>query len=341
MIRLLGLALALFALFTGACTSRAFKTAPYALHPQIGPGDIYQGIRLLGALRLASAKIDGLDLCGLSGLAWDEDEGLLYAVSDRGALFHLRPQFDGRGYLSGASGAAARPLQAASGNPLSRPFRDSEGLAIRNGDNQIRGDTELLISFEGKPRLVRYRPTGEWQGDVPLPLTLRKLYNYRNSNQALEAVAIDPEWGAVTGPELALRNDPKSLARLFTTGGRFWFYPLGDAPGSALVAMEALQEGGLLTLERAFVSILHPFTISLRRTELPRPTKPARLEVRDVAVFDTGQGWLMDNFEGLSHYRDRRFFMVSDDNCNGLQSTLLVYFEVLPFDLKPGTTLEK
>jgi len=58
-------------------------------------------------------------------------------------------------------------------------------------------------------------------------------------------------------------------------------------------------------------------------------------------VFDTGQGWLMDNFEGLSHYRDRRFFMVSDDNCNGLQSTLLVYFEVLPFGLKPGTTLEK
>lgn len=334
--RWLSFALALSALFAGACSSRAFKFELYALHPQVGVGEIHQGIRLLGTLQLPSADIDGLKLCGLSGLAWDDDEGLLYAVSDRGVLFHLRPRFDGRGYLIDAAAVAAYPLRTASGQAVSGPLRDSEGLAIRNGDNRISGDTELIVSFEVRPRVVRYRPNGEWREEVPLPALLRKIRHYRDSNQALEALAIDPRWGIVTGSETALRNDPKSLIRLFATGGRFWLYPLGDAPGSALVAMEALPEGGLLTLERAFVSVLRPFSIRLRRTELPFQAKPARLTVRDVAVFDSGQGWRVDNFEGLTHYRERRFLMVSDDNCNDLQSTLLLFFELLPFDLTPA-----
>ncbi|HCB12317.1 MAG TPA: hypothetical protein DEP36_01915, partial [Gammaproteobacteria bacterium] len=40
--------------------------------------------------------------------------------------------------------------------------------------------------------------------------------------------------------------------------------------------------------------------------------------------------WLLDNFEGLTRYQDQRFFMISDDNCSAWQSTLLVYFELLP-----------
>jgi hypothetical protein len=34
-------------------------------------------------------------------------------------------------------------------------------------------------------------------------------------------------------------------------------------------------------------------------------------------------------FEGLTRHRGQRFFMVSDDNRRTLQSTLLVYFELL------------
>jgi hypothetical protein len=97
-----------------------------------------------------------------------------------------------------------------------------------------------------------------------------------------------------------------------------------------LVAIEALKEGGLLTLERAFLAPLLPLTISLRRTEALLPGMVAPLKVKDVAVFNSSQGWLLDNFEGLTRYRDRRFLMVSDDNCISLQTTLLVQFELLP-----------
>lgn len=318
----------LLGLTTGACAARIFEAAPISLADHVAPGDVYQGIRLLGALRINHSEVNRLPVCGLSGLAWDEDAGLLYAVSDQGTLFHLRPTFDEQGYLTGAQAVAAYPLLDASGKPVRAPFDDSEGLAIRNGDNRVQGDSELLISFENKPRVVRYSSTGEWRGEEPLPPLLRDVRNYHDGNQALESVTIDPRWGVLVGSETPLRNDPPGQIRIFNGGGRFWIYTLGKAPGSALVAMEALPGGGLLTLERAFVAPLRPLVISLRHAELPAlETNGALLKVDDVAVFDNSQGWLLDNFEGLTRRRDRRFFMISDDNCNSWQTTLLVYFE--------------
>ena len=321
--------LVLMFILQSAC-AREFQATPITLADRSGPGDTHAGIRWLGALRLPNAEFNNLKLCGLSGLAWDEDEGLLYAISDIGGLFHLRPEFDSRGILTGVRVVTAYPLLDASGQPIRPPFDDAEGLAIRNGDNRTPSDTELLVSFEIRPRVVRYSPTGQWRGEEPLPALLSDLRNYRDTNQALEAVTIDPRWGVLTGTEAPLRDDPVGRIRLFASDGRFWSYPLGSAPGSALVAMEALPDGGLLTLERAFVAPLRPLIISLRRTELPPMGGETPLPVADVAVLDSSQGWLLDNFEGLTRYQDRRFFMISDDNCSAWQATLLVHFELPP-----------
>jgi len=90
---------------------------PYRLTADVAPGERYMGIRLLGTLELATRMIDGLPLVELSGLAWDADEGLLYAVSDRGWLFHLRPTFsDGR--LRDVSVVAAFALRDSRGRKL-------------------------------------------------------------------------------------------------------------------------------------------------------------------------------------------------------------------------------
>lgn len=312
------------------CAASEFRATPISLADQVSVGEAYAGIRLLGALRLANTQIKGLRLCGLSGLAWDEDEGLLYAISDIGGLFHLRPEFDTQGYLTGIQPVAAYPLRDALDRPVRAPYDDSEGLALRNGDNQISGDSELLVSFEVKPRIARYSPDGQWKGEERLPALLRDPRNYPNNNRALEAITLDPRWGVLVGNEAPLKNDPVGQIRISRLDGGFWRYPLGNAPGSALVAMEALPEGSLLTLERAFVAPLRPLIISLRRTEQPISEKDALLQVTDLAAFDSSQGWLMDNFEGLTRYRDRRFFMISDDNCNAWQSTLLVHFKWLP-----------
>lgn len=327
----------------GGCAAPEFAATPAPLADPSGAGDADIGIRLLGTLRLANAKIDGLMLCGLSGLAWDEKAGLLYAVSDRGALFHLRPEFDERGFLIDARPVAAYRLRDAAGAPLTSLFADAEGLTLADAGNPASGrDAELLISFERKPRVSRYSPKGDWRGEAALWGPLRDVRRYRDPNQALEAIALTPRWGIVAGSETPLRADPDRQIRIFTGKGLFWNYPLSTAPNSALVAMEALADGGVLTLERAYVAPLRPLVISLRQTEpLPAPgTGRTLLQVTDVAILDSSRGWLPDNFEGLTRHRDRRFFMVSDDNCNLWQSTLLAYFELKAPTLAHGPPRE-
>ena len=73
-----------------------------------------------------------------------------------------------------------------------------------------------------------------------------------------------------------------------------------------------------------------PIVIALRRTELARGARDSPLAVETLAVLDSSLGWSVDNFEGLARHRGRRLFLVSDDNFNELQRTLLVYLEILP-----------
>jgi hypothetical protein len=162
-----------------------------------------------------------------------------------------------------------------------------------------------------------------------LPVALRNPSNYADPNKALEAVTLHARRGVLTGPEQPIRSIAEGQIPVFRMDGTYWLYPLHPASRSSLVAVEALPDGSLLTLERAFVSMVNPLVISLRRAEFPPDDGSAALMVSDLAVFDTSQGWLLDNFEGLTRHRERFFFMVSDDNRRSLQSTLLVYFELL------------
>jgi hypothetical protein len=291
-------------------------------------GDRRQGVHLLGALHLSRAECAGLKLTELSGIAWDEDEQTLYAVNDQGSLFHLRLAFaDGR--LVGAHLVQALRLQGEGAQPLRRRDVDAEGLAVLNGDDGLRDNSELVVSFERWPRIERYRPDGRRIGVYRLPEALRSRETYAEPNQALEAVTVHPRFGILTAPERPLRSQPADQTYLYGLDGARWRHPLAAAPASAIVAMEALPDGDVLVLERSFVSLLNPLVITLRRARLPpRSEPPPTAEISEVAEFSTAGGWLLDNFEGLTRHRDGRFLMVSDDNESSLQRTLLVYFEL-------------
>jgi len=70
--------------------------------------------------------------------------------------------------------------------------------------------------------------------------------------------------------------------------------------------------------------------VSLRQVMLNQCDKFSHCKTRDLAVFNSGEGWNIDNFEGLTHLGGNRYLMVSDDNKNPLQQTLLVMFEITP-----------
>jgi hypothetical protein len=309
---------------TTACATSSVSS-PVVFSEQHQLGDTHMEIRLRGTVELANNEINGFKLTELSGLAWDEDENVLYAVSDKGYLFHLRPSII-QNSLTSVIPLSAYRLQT-------KKSKDSEGLAILNGNNGITGDSELVISFEGKPQIARFTPEGERLGDYTLPTPLQNLKNYHKPNKALEAVTVHPRLGIITAPEWPLKRkntvysvngQHKHTLYALNGNGKQWTFPAYPAPNSAIVALEALEDNSVLILERAFSSVFQPLIISVRRVWLSENHR----KFSQVAVFDNSQGWNLDNFEGLTHHREGYFFMVSDDGDNALQRTLLSYWEL-------------
>ena len=90
------------------------ETKAVALSEKIKIGDRVGKLRFLGMLELPDITQNGLRLSQLSGLAWDEDDGVLYAISDIGGLFHLHPEFQ-KGALVGLKLLKAMPLRELAG----------------------------------------------------------------------------------------------------------------------------------------------------------------------------------------------------------------------------------
>jgi hypothetical protein len=299
-------------------------------------GDTYMQIRLLGTIKIAHKKINGIPITELSGLVWDNDEQLLYAISDNGSLFHLRPIISDK-ILTRIEAVSAYWLHNQNGQKL--PSKDSEGLALLNGNNGIAGDSQLVISFEQTPRIARFTPQGQHLADYTLPAPLSNIDNYYTKNKGLEAVTVHPQFGIVTAPEWPLpqKNTVYSLKGQHKhtiyaiESGQHWTFPAYPTPNSAIVALETLTDGTVLVLERAFVSIFKPVIISLRRLWLSTCQNcSVTVKWEQIAVFDSSQGWRVDNFEGLTHHIGTNFFMVSDDNERSLlQETLLSYWQLI------------
>ncbi len=293
---------------------------PVALSDRVSAGDKYMGIRLLNTLILRGPA----ELAELSDLAWDEDEEILYGVTDRGLLLHLQPIME-QSRLTGMKLLRHFRLRDKKGKKLRNSAADSEGLALEKSTNGIKGDSTLAISFERYNRVDLYSPEGQHRRGVKLPLSLRDPRFYLNSNKGLEALARHPDFGYMTGPEKSKRG---GSIPIFSQFGQSWNYqPL--EPYGALVALEALDDGRLLLLERSFNSVFEPVVISLSSARPATNNTGSTLQTKLLARFDSTQGWQTQNIEGLTRYRGNRFFMVSDNGGAGYLQTQLLYFEVL------------
>ncbi len=298
---------------------------PVALAANIRNGDRIGAIRVLGMLEIPAQTISGLRVAELSDLAWDDDDNVLYTVTDQGALLGLRPSFQD-GVLTAVSLVSAVPLREANSGKKVRWHRtDAEGLAILNGRNRRRGDAELLVSFEVEPRVVRYAHDGTARREIAMPAALARASNYAHPNLGLESLCIHPRLGPLVAPEQPLRDAPDARMRVFSLDGKTWIL---DTPGRP-VALSCTDAATIVILERKFNPASFRGTVTLRQARLP--AKPTRRPVatRVLATLDNKLGHSIDNFEGLAHHRGRRYFMVSDNNDLFLQRTLLLYFEIV------------
>ena len=305
--------------------ARTLETRPVLLTERPGGAETAGRLHGLGMLELPDITVNGLRFSQLSGLAWDDDDGILYAISDKGALFHLRPMLrDGK--LVGLQLLKTASLKEADGKPLKGRRADSEGLDILKGRNGRKGDAELVISFERFPRIVRYHSDGTVISEYPLPTPLNDRKSYRDSNKMLESVCVDEKLGVLTMPEDPLVNERPGYNRIFRVAGGSWLIPAtGEFRPSAI---ECLGNGRVLILERDFGRLLGR-AVALRIATLVGDGGESVSTVETVALLDTAQGYQIDNFEGLTRHKGNRFFMVSDNNDLFVQRTLLLYFEIV------------
>ncbi|TXH68993.1 MAG: esterase-like activity of phytase family protein [Thiothrix sp.] len=286
------------------------------------PKQTYSKVELLSQFTIPRTSFNGLTISELSDLAWDQDEQLLYAISDQGRIFHFKLKLNGEQIL------AVEPVFAASlvdnkGKPIK--LRDSEGLFALNTNNRKKGDSQLIVSFEHGPRILRVSPQGRQLGAVALHKDLQNAKAYRSQNTMLESVAYHPKYGFLTAPERSLKAEPDNIQTIYSAKQK-WSFSAYPAANSSVTALEILPDKSVLVLERAWSGLFHPMVISLRRVDLAACGKAKLCEVQDLGVYSSLIQ--VDNFEGLTQIRDNLYLMVSDDGQRDLLRTQLSLFKV-------------
>lgn len=266
------------------------------------PGAASVAFVTLHTMVLPAQKVSGIEMQELSGLAWDADEQLLYAVSDRGSVFHLQLKL-GAERIEKLAPVSAYGLHDP--RNAARKF-NAEGLTLLDANNGVKGDTQLVIALEDGPSVMRFTPRGEAIADVPLPPALSDPASYR-SNRRLEAVSAHPQQGFVMAPEVALRSGAANTHTLHATSGGTWSFAALDK-GSTVKAIETLPDGTLMVLERVKSGRGHK--AGLRRID-PASCGAQRSCVTGDAVAGTAK-LAEGNFEGMTSVPGGLFLLVTD-----------------------------
>ncbi len=273
----------------------------------------------------AGTTIDGLEITELSGLAWDEDEQLLYAISDKGRIYHFKLTLEDD-LIKAVTPVYGAWLRKNNGKKLKKNKRDAEGLAVWNASNGKKGDSQLVISFEGKPRIARFTPQGRLIADIGIPGPLRDHRQLRASNSGLEALTYHPRYGFMTAPEESIKGQPKNLHTVYAAQ-KTWSFMAYPAKNSSITALEMIPgTDTLLVLERAWSGFPNPLVISLRRIDLAQCSAQGACVVENLKVFSSSLS--IDNFEGMTPIGNKRYLIVSDDGKSDLLRTLLTLFKI-------------
>ncbi|MGV3578828.1 esterase-like activity of phytase family protein [Brevundimonas sp.] len=304
-----GLSLALMGL--AACAALATATPGVPVGPDrairmearhvplgIGGATLAPGVSYAGGLVLR-----GPDLHGLSDLKIQGSRA--WAVSDFGSLVRFDIVLNRNGRLTSATNAISRPLTGPDGAVLApKENADAEGLAIL-------ADGEVLVSFERDHRIWSYG-SGFASPASPVPSPQVAF----PANEGMEGLAPDGDGWLVLGE-----------------GGGAWLCdrggcaPLSDpmpspADGFRFTGADRDPHGGWFVVERLFIP---PLNMQARVRHLsPEGVLSAPLiQLRPPAS--------TDNFEGIAAVETAtgtRLYILSDDNDNFVQKTLLLAFDI-------------
>ena len=286
----------------------------------LNPADLGQGaigpLTWLGGFELSS---DDARFGGLSGLLVDGGGGQLTAVTDRGDLVTASLTYDNGGWLVGVHDGRIAALNGLNGAELKgKKQKDAESLALSP-------DGGLVVSFEHKHRIWHYAAGAEGTGLKPAALPSPDGLAKAPKNKGIEAL-VALGGGRLLAITQGRDKDPDVNAYLWQDGA--WsrlsypkhgpFKPTGAA---------RLPDGDVIVLERRF-TLLGGLSARLVRLEAVAIQPGATLEGREIA--EIRPPLTVDNMEGIAARRDdlgrTLIYLVSDDNFNAWQRTLLLLF---------------
>lgn len=284
--------------------------------PPLPPGG---PIRVLGGLEIDTRV---LGFGGLSALHLADDLTLT-AVSDFGRFAEMRLALDAGLRPTSLSLLRTGPLRDGAGQPLERGHAgDSESL-VRLPDGT------WLVGFERWHRIRAYRTLSSPGTYVEAPPRLE----LAPANAGLESLALLPDGRLVAiAEEFPPEQDPTVTAAWIGRPGAW--RPIAYRPGAGLLPVDAaaLPDGALLVLERSF-SIFGGFSGRLVRVPAAQLAAPAIGAVlQGDELLRLAAPLPSDNYEGLAVLRREGrtlLAIISDDNENRLQRTLLLVLELL------------
>jgi hypothetical protein len=264
-------------------------------------------LEVLDSAEIPAQGMNGHKIEELSGLAWDADEQLLYAVSDTGVLHHFRVRLDGD-RIAQVDVVYSAPLTAEDGTELT--VNDAEDVAVVSGDNGKNSDSELLVALEDGPAIARFTPHGRRIANLALPTALADEAHYAKKNRRLESVAFDPQHGVVTAPETPLLDQPEDLHTLYAADGAERSFEAFPSKDSNLKAIAMMPDDNALILERTREAKGAPFVARLRLVDLADCAENATCRVTELSSGD--EAALTDNFEGMARLSDDLLLLVTD-----------------------------
>jgi len=280
----------------------------------------YMGIELLDQKKINLQQIGQHQFREISDLAYNKSKNLLYMVSDEGVVFTFNAQFETK--IEKLAPLKAFKLLKANGKNFRSYRHDSEGATL---DSRNR----LIISFEGRPKVARFDTNGRLIHRYKLPYKISKIRFLRHKNKGIEALAYHKHHGLIMATEYPIKKDNKKIQTIYSSDGYEWKFKASSAQNSAVTAIEVMDDGTVLVLERAFSGLFSPLVITLKKVYINKKCHKKRLcKDKVLAIMDNSKGWSVDNFEGLAKVDTNRYIMISDDGDNFYQDTVLLYFKI-------------
>ena len=272
-----------------------------------GGTKLAENVRFAGGVELVLDA--GSPLHSLSDLKLTDEYGFV-SVSDAGDLVRGQLVLNRSGRLIGVRDLAWRRLSLADGTPIiDKADGDAEGLALLD-------DGSLLVSFERTHRIWNY---GLADAPVMHPTAVRNPDAAFPPNDGMEGLSASRDGWRVSGESGGVWDCKASGCTVVTPQPT---EPLADGSFRITGMDRSPADDGVFVVQRSY-----------------RPPADVRARVRRMAhdgalgpvLIELALPGTTDNFEGLAaiaHDGATRLYLLSDDNDNPMQRTLLLAFDV-------------